>query len=290
MNDSSSEDAANQNLRQPPSGSQPPEPLPSNQLSSNNLDAAWDEVEQELAYDRATNKAEPSSSQTTLRAQPTKGEQASATVRSLDASSPLIMVETAFLASAASLIWLVNFYFPIGPVLRIFFPVPIALIYLRWGNRAAWMGCLVAGLLLAVLMGPPRSLLYVMPYGVMGVLLGSLWRRQATWASSISISSLLTTFGLFFRIWLVSLLLGDDLWLYATTQVTRLIDWVCLKLGILFQPSLVFIQATVVAMMILNSIVYVFVVHLATWFLFDRLGNPIPRPPKWVQVLMEYEE
>ncbi|MFN6517890.1 MAG: DUF2232 domain-containing protein, partial [Nostoc sp. CreGUA01] len=23
--------------------------------------------------------------------------------------------------------------------------------------------------------------------------------------------------------------------------------------------------------------------------LFDRLGNPIPRPPHWVQVLMDYE-
>jgi hypothetical protein len=44
----------------------------------------------------------------------------------------LRMVETAFLASTASLIWLINSYFPLGPVLRIFFPVPIALVYLRW--------------------------------------------------------------------------------------------------------------------------------------------------------------
>ncbi|MHC5831106.1 MAG: DUF2232 domain-containing protein, partial [Nostoc sp.] len=54
------------------------------------------------------------------------------------ADAPLRMVETAFLASTASLIWFINFYFPLGPVLRIFFPVPIALVYLRWGKRAAW--------------------------------------------------------------------------------------------------------------------------------------------------------
>ncbi len=243
------------------------------------IDAAWADVEQALS--RPSDTPAPPNSEPTLQADSPPGP---------TSFSPLVMVETAFLASAASLIWLVNFYFPIGPVLRVFFPVPIALIYLRRGQRAAWMGCFVAGLLLAVLMGPPRSLLYIMPYGLMGVLLGCLWQRRATWLASVGITTLLGAFGFFFRIWLTSLLLGDDLWLYATTQVTRLIDWVCLKLGILFQPSLLTIQAVLTGMIVLNSIVYVFVVHLVAWFLLDRLGNPIPRPPKWVQVLMEYEE
>ena len=205
-------------------------------------------------------------------------------------SHPLAMVETAFLASTASLIWLVNFYFTIGPVLRVFFPIPIALIYLRWGARAAWMGALVSGLLLSVLMGPPRSILYVMPFGIMGVLLGMLWRRKSGWGLAIALGSILGTFGVFFRIWLLSLLLGDDLWVYSTTQVMNLIDWVCLRLGILFQPSLAFIQAMVALLVVINCVVYLFVVHLVALFLFDRLRNPIPRPPKWVQVLMEYEE
>ncbi|MBF2025681.1 MAG: DUF2232 domain-containing protein [Oscillatoriales cyanobacterium C42_A2020_001] len=200
------------------------------------------------------------------------------------------MVETAFLASAASLIWLVNFYFPIGPVLRIFFPIPIALIYMRWGHRAAWMGALVSGLLLSVLMGPPRSLLYIMPFGIMGVLLGMLWRRKAGWGLAIALGTILGSFGFFFRVWLVSLLLGDDLWLYTTTQVTNFIDWFCVKFGILFQPSLPLIQAIVAAGVVVNNLIYLFVVHLVAWFLFDRLRNPIPRPPRWVQVLMEYEE
>jgi uncharacterized protein YybS (DUF2232 family) len=238
-------------------------------------------VEQELSQTPAKGKEVP------LRGEL---DQATSTVRSLDRSSPLIMVETAFLASAASLIWLVNFYFPIGPVLRIFFPIPIALIYMRWGARAAWMGALVSGLLLSVLMGPPRSILYIVPFGLMGVLLGMLWRRKASWAMAIALGTILGTFGVFFRIWLTSLLLGDDLWVYSTTQVTNLIDWVCLRLGILFQPSLAFIQVMIAILVVINNIVYVFVVHLVAWFLFDRLHNPIPRPPKWVQVLMEYEE
>lgn len=37
-------------------------------------------------------------------------------------TNTVVMVETAFLASAASLIWLINYYFPLGPLLKIFFP------------------------------------------------------------------------------------------------------------------------------------------------------------------------
>ncbi|NJP10723.1 MAG: DUF2232 domain-containing protein [Leptolyngbyaceae cyanobacterium RU_5_1] len=256
------------------------------ETAPDSADYAWEDVERELSH---PGPASTDSNQTANATQPDYGH-VSSTIRSFDPFSPLIMVETAFLASAASLIWLVNFYFPTGPILRIFFPIPIALIYLRWGNRAAWMGAVVSGLLLSVLMGPPRSLLYVMPFGVMGVMLGMLWRRKATWAVSVAIGAILGAFGFFFRVWLVSLLLDDDLWLYATTQVTELTEWIFVKLNILVQPSLPFIQAMIVTMVILNNIVYLFVVHLVAWFLFDRLGNPIPRPPKWVQVLMEYEE
>ncbi len=249
---------------------------------SDSLNAAWDDAERELS--RQGDVPGQDGQREELNASRTPA------ARSFDPSTPLIMVETAFLASASSLLWLVNFYFPIGPVLRIFFPIPIALLYLRWGNRAAWMGALVSGLLLSVLMGPPRSLLFIMPFGVMGVVLGMLWRRKAGWTFSIGIGAILGAFGLFFQIWFTSLLLGDDLWLYATTQVTDLIDWLCVQLGILFQPSLLVIQGLILAMVVVNNIVYAFVVHLVAWFLFDRLGNPIPRPPKWVQVLMEYEE
>ena len=147
------------------------------------------------------------------------------------------LVETAFLASTASLIWLVNYYFPLGPCCG-FFPVPIALVYLRWGNRAAWMSALVSGLLLSVLMGPTRSILYVMPFGIMGVALGGLWQRKASWSVSISVGALIGTIGFFFRFWLLSALVGQDLWVYVTAQVTEMVEWVFVKLGWLSVPSL----------------------------------------------------
>ena len=202
----------------------------------------------------------------------------------------LMLVETAFLASTASLIWLVNYYFPMGPLLRIFFPLPIALAYLRWGLRTAWMTAVVSGLLLSVLMGPTRSILFLIPFGLLGVQLGALWRRQAGWTISIGLGALLGSLGTFFRVWLVSILLGNDLWLYATVQITQLLEWIFLKLGLLIQPSLSLVQAIAVVLVLINNTIYLFAVHLVASLLLERLGNPIPPPPEWVEVLLDYED
>ena len=203
-------------------------------------------------------------------------------------TNTVILVETAFLASTASLIWLINYYFPLGPVLKIFFPIPIALVYLRRGLRASWMAALVSGLLLSVLMGPTRSIVFLMPYGLMGVQLGTFWRRGVNWEFSIAVGTIIGTLGLFFRFWLFSILLGEDLWVYVITQITELTDWIFIKLGLLTQPSFVLIQMLALLMIVINNLIYLFAVHLVALILLDRLGNPISRPPQWVQVLLDY--
>ena len=200
----------------------------------------------------------------------------------------VIMVETAFLASAASLVWLINFYFPVGPVLKIFFPIPIALIYLRRGNRASWMAAIVSGLLLLVLMGPTRSIIFLMPYGLMGVLLGACWHRQVSWTLSIASGAVIGSLGLFFRFWLTSILVGENLWLYVITQITEFLDWAFFKLGILAQPDFILIQTLALGLIVINNLVYLFAVHLVALILLDRLDNPISRPPEWVRVLLDY--
>ena len=200
----------------------------------------------------------------------------------------ITMVETAFLASAASLVWLVNFYFPVGPILKIFFPIPIALVYLRRGSRASWMAAIVSGLLLLVLMGPTRSIIFLMPYGLMGVLLGACWKRKLSWLVSIIAGAILGSLGMFFRFWLTSILLGENLWVYVITQITQLADWLFLQLGVLAQPSFVLIQTLACGLIAVNNLVYLFAVHLVALMLLDRLDNPISQPPEWVRVLLDY--
>lgn len=204
-------------------------------------------------------------------------------------SDTVVMVETAFLASAASLVWLINYYFPAGgPILKVFFPIPIALIYLRRGNRASWMTAIVSGLLLMVLMGPTRSIIFIMPYGLMGVLLGACWQRRVSWLVSIGLGTIIGTLGLFFRFWLTSILVGENLWVYAITQITQFLDWIFFKLGILAQPDFALIQTLAIASTIVQNLIYLFAVHLVALVLLDRLNNPISRPPEWVRVLLDY--
>lgn len=210
---------------------------------------------------------------------------------------PLVMVETAFLASTAGLLWLVSYYLSIGPWMRILFPTPIALAYLRWGHRASWMTAIVSGLLLSVLMGPYLSILFFIPYGLLGVHLGAMWKRQSPWFPSIATGTLIATSGFFFRLWLLSIFLGEDLWAYLTNRIadfiqwglSKLIDWGLLGIDVLGQTNVTTVQLMTVAVVLCSDFVYLFTVHLAAWLLLERLGNPIPDPPHWVQVLMEEE-
>lgn len=206
---------------------------------------------------------------------------------------PLSMVETAFLASATALIWLINTYLPIpllGTFLRIFFPIPTALIYLRWGKRSAWISAWVTTLLITVLMGPPRSIQFLMPYGVVGVLLGGLWKRQVAWAVSMGWSIVIMAIGFFFQLNLLSLLVGTDLWLYVNRQITSFLDWGAIKLGLLIQPELIVVQLFALGLILLNAFLYILLVHLVAWLVFDRIGASIPDPPLWLQVFLEYQD
>jgi uncharacterized protein YybS (DUF2232 family) len=200
---------------------------------------------------------------------------------------PRAMVETAFLASTSALIWLINFYFPIGPLFRMLFALPTAIAYLRWGKRASWMTAIVASLLLGVLMGPPRSIQFMIPYGFLGVLLGGLWRAKAGWLRSMGWGILLQTVGLLFQTALVSLLVGTNLWLYLNQQVRGLLSWGFEKLGILIEPSLDAVQLVALVAVVIQASLYVLLVHLVALLLMERLGHPIPAPPAWLQALLD---
>jgi uncharacterized protein YybS (DUF2232 family) len=200
---------------------------------------------------------------------------------------PIMLVETAFLASTASLLWLLSYYLPGVPVFKVFFPIPVALIYLRWGHRAGWMTALVSGLLLSVLMGPTRSILYVMPYGMMGVQLGACWRRGSSWLTSISLGALLDCIGVFFRFWLTSAFIGEDLWMYLMARIHDLAEWIFVQLGILAEPSLLIIQTLAIVLILFSNFVYLFVVHLVALLMFEKLGNPLPKAPAWVDTLLD---
>jgi len=198
----------------------------------------------------------------------------------------LVVVETAFLASATAIIFLINFYFPL-PFVRLLYPLPIVLVYLRWGGRSAWVAVIVTALLLTILMGPTRSLQYLIPHGLQGVLLGYLWRRGVSWFVSVPIGTMLGSLGTTFQLVLVSVLLGENVWLYSLVQASNFLNWLLPQLGILDQPDLLAIQALAIAGIIGGNFIYLLLVHIGAWLLFDRLQISIPAPPQWLEALLQ---
>jgi uncharacterized protein YybS (DUF2232 family) len=200
---------------------------------------------------------------------------------------PLPLVETAFLSSAACLMWLINSYFLGGQALKPFLAMPIILVYLRWGKRAGWMAVVVSSLLLSVLMGPTRSVLFAIPYGLIGIQLGAFWRRGIGWGWSILAGAALDCSGFFFRIWLASAMLGEDLWSLLTARATDILNWGLDLLGILAEPTILSVQLVAFCILFLNSLLSLLITHLMALLLFERIGGPIPRPPEWLENMLE---
>ncbi|MEO1145125.1 MAG: DUF2232 domain-containing protein [Cyanobacteria bacterium J06638_22] len=210
---------------------------------------------------------------------------------------PLVLVETAFFASTTSLLWLASYYLSLVAWMRVIFPLPLALIYLRWGRRAGIVGLVVTALLLSILMGPYLSLLFLIPYGLLGVQLGATWKHGMKWAGSITTGAILASLSFFVRVWLLSMFLGEDLWIYLTSRLADFIQWILsilvswgwLGVGALGEVNLFWVQALTVGTVLLSDFVYLFTVHLAGWLLLERLGNPIPDPPEWVKIIFDEE-
>jgi uncharacterized protein YybS (DUF2232 family) len=200
---------------------------------------------------------------------------------------PLPLVETAFLSSAACLMWLINSYFLGGQALKPFLAMPVILVYLRWGKRAGWMAVVVSSLLLSVLMGPTRSVLFAMPYGLIGIQLGAFWRRGIGWGWSILTGAILDCSGFFFRFWLASVMLGEDLWGLFMARATDILNWGLERLGILAEPNVLSVQIAAVGLLFINSLLSLLITHLIALLLFERIGGPIPRPPRWLEDMLE---
>ena len=105
-------------------------------------------------------------------------------------------------------------------IFRLAIPLPLALLQLRQGGRAALQGVAVSVLLLTVLMGPVRGPMMLFPYGALALWLGWCWCRRISWWFSIGIGLLIGTGGLLVRVAVLSLLLGENLWVVITSAAT----------------------------------------------------------------------
>ena len=195
-------------------------------------------------------------------------------------SQALDLIEPSYLASLASLLWIALYYLPVGGALfRLILPLPISLLQLRRGTKVALDGIFVQILLLIILMGPIRGPLFLFPYGTLSLWLGWCWLKNKSWWFSLFSGILIGAFGFLIRVFALSILVGENLWIIVTRASYGLIQKFASTIDISWSPSTTFIQLVAIFLVIFQEFVYVLTIHIIAYAVFPRLKSSIPQPP-----------
>ena len=196
-------------------------------------------------------------------------------------SQALDLIEPSYLASLASLLWIALYYLPVGgALLRLILPLPISLLQLRRGSKVALNGIFIQILLLIILMGPIRGPLFLFPYGTLSFWLGWCWLKNKSWWFSLFSGILIGAFGFLIRVFALSILVGENLWILVTRASYGLIQKFVSIIDISWSPSTTFIQLVAIFLVIFQEFVYVLTIHIIAYAVFPRLKSSIPEPPK----------
>ena len=197
------------------------------------------------------------------------------------------MMEISYLAAASSLIWICLYYLPLGgSIFRLALPLPLALLQIRRGKNSAIEGVFLMMLLLSVLMGPVRGPLVLFPYGFLSIWLGWAWRKGISWWISWLGGLCIGVFGFLVRVIVLSLLVGENLWVIITRAGAGLIEGILAFLNIPLIPDMIQVQLMAVMLVIVQELIYVFVLHALAFWVFPRLKARIPSPPKLLNSLV----
>lgn len=197
------------------------------------------------------------------------------------------LVDTAYLAAATALLWVALYYLPVGsPLFRLALPLPLALLLLRHGWRCAVEGLVVTTLLLVALMGPIRGPLVLFPYGLLALWLGWGWRRRLSWWLTLSLGGLLGAAGFLLRVAVLSVLVGENLWVLITSAAAGLLERLFSLFGLGPGLDLFQVQIAAVLLVILQNLVVVLCLHAVAYWIFPRLKAPISEPPPVLRALV----
>ena len=197
------------------------------------------------------------------------------------------LMDTAYLAAATALLWTALYYLPVGsPLFRLALPLPLALLQLRHGWRCAVEGVVVTALLLLALMGPIRGLLVLFPYGALALWMGWCWRRGASWWWSWGLGSLIGAVGFLVRVAVLSVLVGQNLWVVITSAAAGLMEKLASLIGHSGAVDLAQVQLLALVLVLFQNVVVVLVMHAVAYWIFPRLKSPIPEPPELLRVVV----
>ena len=89
----------------------------------------------------------------------------------------------------------------------------------------------------------------------------------------------LGTFGFLVRVVVLSLLVGENLWVVITRAGAGLLDRLIALLHLPLTPDLTQVQLMAFALVVVQEVIYVLSLHALAFWIFPRLRSPIPEPP-----------
>ncbi len=200
---------------------------------------------------------------------------------SLSKRQAIKLVETSYLAATSALIWIALYYFPIGGAFfRLAMPLPLALLQVRRGNRSCLEGLALLVLLLIALMGPVRGPLVLFPYGLLSLWLGWCWHQRLSWWLSWFFGTLLGVFGFLVRVLLLSILVGENLWIVLTRAGANVLEGFIDLFNLTLTPNFFTIQLIALLLVVFQEVVFVLTLHAVAYWIFPRLKASIPDPPR----------
>ena len=202
----------------------------------------------------------------------------------------LKIVESSYLAAATALIWIALYYLPIGgAVFRLALPLPLALLQIRRGVKTGIEGVTICVMLLTALMGPLRGPLVLFPYGLLSLWLGYCWEKGWNWWLSWSVGVSIGTMGFLVRVFALSLLVGENLWVILTRAGAGLLEKGIDIFNLSFTPDMRQVQIVALCLIITQEIIYVLCLHALAYWIFPRLKSSIPEPPALLEKLISLE-
>tara|TARA_B100000945_G_scaffold296106_1_gene274141 strand:+ start:463 stop:1149 length:687 start_codon:yes stop_codon:yes gene_type:complete len=202
----------------------------------------------------------------------------------------LKIVESSYLAAATSLIWIALYYLPIGGAFfRLALPLPLALLQIRRGFKTGIEGVTISVMLLTALMGPLRGPLVLFPYGFLSLWLGYSWYKGMNWWLSWSVGVAIGTMGFLIRVSVLSMLVGENLWVIITRAGAALIEKGIDIFNLSFTPDMTQVQIVALCLIITQEIVYVLCLHALAYWIFPRLKSSMPDPPALLENLISLD-
>ncbi|KAF5727780.1 hypothetical protein HS088_TW22G01477 [Tripterygium wilfordii] len=184
----------------------------------------------------------------------------------------LRLVECSMFAAVTGLLYFLSNSLSIENYFGCFFALPIVISSLRWGIAAGRKTMVATAMLLFVLSGPVKALIYLLTHGLTGLTLGSLWRLGADWRVSIVLCTIVRAMGAVGYVLTTSFLISENILALITINIHASLTLIFAATGINIVPSMNIIYAIFGTLVLLNCGFFVFLLHLLYSVFLTRLG------------------